>query len=80
MLDRETITLAAKQGIPVLYDDRERGFSLVGQITSIIESYPDGKEVLSAEVRDMRAGCVYKCKPEYLSLWRGVTDGVYGGA
>ena len=71
MLDREGLILACKTGMPVLYEDKVRSLVILGQVTGIITRFERGVSVISAEVRDMRTPCIYRCRPEDLSLWKG---------
>ncbi len=71
MLDRDNLVLACKNGFTVVYEDKLRSFSMLGRITGIITRFEKGVCVLSAEVKDIRANCVYRCDPKDLSLWQG---------
>ncbi len=74
MLNREELKRAAERGLPVLYEDRVRGFKTTGQITAIIDRYENGERALRVEVKEINKNSVIICVPEALSLWNGSTD------
>ncbi len=71
MLTHEELERAARKGLPVLYEDKVRGFKTTGQITAVIHRYVNGERVLRAEVKKIHENSVIVCSPDSLSLWDG---------
>lgn len=67
----EELERAAERGLPVLYEDKIRGFRTTGQITAVIHRYVNGEKVLRAEVKRIHENSVIICSPDALSLWDG---------
>lgn len=73
-MERCEMERAAERGLPVLYEDRVRGFKTTVQITAIIDRYENGERALRVEVKEINKNSVITCVPEALSLWNGRTD------
>ena len=78
IMSREELERAAKRGMPVLYEDRARGYKAVGQIGAIIDRYRAGSSYLQVELKDVHANSVCICDPTMISLWDGSVDKPFG--